>query len=389
MNFDLKRALDFAESKNYEKIQKDNESSRKKRRVYYESTSYDNASPHMNTKFLNTVSALSLEKKIDPKIPIEMETDHLSKVLFEKDIVDQDNIAGNDNMQENTNDYSEIINSLSTTFESPSNSPIINENLLHHYTNMSTDEFCSQFMKILRDSHTCKLHANRLLSLIRSILPTPNEAPATTEKLFKMLEIENFVLSKQILCTVCNNSLSSSDTCCQKCLCSDNKCFASVYVMNVEQLIKKIYVHLKTDIDEYRQHLKTMNDRDETNDIGFNKIYQQLLKINISENFITFLLYLDGISISKSSSLKMWIFSGSIIELRPHLRNRRYNMVLFSLWFSYTEPNAQIWLKQCINLLKFIKIKGNFITKGSSFWLPHCIKKKLSNRKSSNETRCI
>ena len=111
-------------------------------------------------------------------------------------------------------------------------------------------------------------------------------------------------------------------------------------------------------IDEYREHLKTMNGRDGTNDIGFNKIYQQLLNHNLAENFITFVLHLDGISLCKSSKMKMWLSSGSIVELRPPLRNRRYNMVLFSLWFSYTEPSAQIWLITCINLLKSIKIKG-------------------------------
>jgi hypothetical protein len=373
MNFDLKEALNYVESKNYEKIQKDIQSSRKKHQLYYESISYGSSLPDLNDELLNVIPAYTLDINIDPKLSIEMTSGRLSEVLLEKDVEKPDDIVNIDKAQDNIMDYSKTVNDSSNTFDSLNNSFIIEKNLLHHYTNTSIEEFCCQLLRILRDSHTCKSHANRLLSLIHSILPTPNELPTKIEKIFKMLEIENYVPSKHMLCTICNNTLSLSDTCCQKCLCSNSKCFASIYVMNVEQLIKNIYIHLKSDIDEYRRRLKTMDDRDKTNDIGFNKIYQQLLRINIGGNFITFLLYLDGISISKSSSLKMWIFSGSIIELRPHLRNRRYNMVLFSLWFSYAELNAQIWLNQCINLMKFIKIKGTCITETTSFCASQCI----------------
>jgi hypothetical protein len=97
-----------------------------------------------------------------------------------------------------------------------------------------------------------------------------------------------------------------------------------------------------------------MNDRDTTNDIGFNYTHQQLLKQNKNKKFLTLLLHVDGISVPKSSRLKMWLFSSSIIELPPQLRYRRYNMPIISFWFGYNDPDAQFWLRNCVNLIKFI-----------------------------------
>jgi hypothetical protein len=128
--------------------------------------------------------------------------------------------------------------------------------------------------------------------------------------------------------------------------------------MNIEEYIKNIYIRLKIEIDQYRNQLRLMNDNDKTNDIGFNNLYQQLLKNNSNDNFITFVLHLDGITLAKSSKMKLWLFSGSIIELRPQLRTHRYNNVVFSFWFSYKEPEAKIWLQNCANLIKMIKMKG-------------------------------
>jgi hypothetical protein len=101
-----------------------------------------------------------------------------------------------------------------------------------------------------------------------------------------------------------------------------------------------------------------MDDQDHTNDIGFNNLYQQLLKYNPDDNFITFLLHLDDIRLSKSTKMKMWLFSGSIVELRPPLRSHRYNNVLFSFCFSYKEPDIKVWLRNCTNLMKMMKTKG-------------------------------
>ncbi|CAF1545679.1 unnamed protein product [Didymodactylos carnosus] len=54
----------------------------------------------------------------------------------------------------------------------------------------------------------------------------------------------------------------------------------------------------------------------------------------------------------------MWLFSGSIIELQPKLRYRRYNMPLFSIWIRYAEPHPEVWLRNCIGMMRVIKKDG-------------------------------
>ena len=99
-------------------------------------------------------------------------------------------------------------------------------------------------------------------------------------------------------------------------------------------------------------------DVDKNKDIPFSSLYQQLLTMNDGENLISLLLHADGIGLTRSTKLKMWMFSGSLIELPPKLRNRHCNMVLISIWVAYVEPVPQLWLKRSIAQLEMIKFQG-------------------------------
>ncbi|CAF2032844.1 unnamed protein product [Rotaria magnacalcarata] len=357
MNFDFEQTIDNDQAKYKSKLEKNYETKRKKRRTQYEIPTDDSISSHVSNESSNIVSSFT-DKDANSKLMTNTTSNYLSQEYFENNNEHHSNISDFDEInKDNINDMT-TISSPFHNLDISNNSTTSIDNLLHHYTNVTTEEFCSKLLSLLRDSHTCKQHSNRLLSFIQSVLPIPNHMPNNIKKVLEKLQIEDNVCKHYMLCTICNNSMLLSDKFCSKCSTSDSHCFAVVYDMDVENLIKKIYKRLKIDIDEYRVQLHTMNDNHKTNDIGFNNIYQKLAAHNTKNSFITFLLHLDGISLSKSSKMKMWLFSGSIIELRPELRCRRYNMVLFSFWFSHKEPDAQIWLKNCINLIKFIKVKG-------------------------------
>ncbi|CAF2110347.1 unnamed protein product [Rotaria magnacalcarata] len=360
MNFDFEQTIDNDQAKYKSKLEKNYETKRKKRRTQYEIPTDDSISSHVSNESSNIVSSFT-DKDANSKLMTNTTSNYLSQEYFENNNEHHSNISDFDEInKDNINDMT-TISSPFHNLDISNNSTTSIDNLLHHYTNVTTEEFCSKLLSLLRDSHTCKQHSNRLLSFIQSVLPIPNHMPNNIKKVLEKLQIEDNVCKHYMLCTICNNSMLLSDKFCSKCSTSDSHCFAVVYDMDVENLIKKIYKRLKIDIDEYRVQLHTMNDNHKTNDIGFNNIYQKLAAHNTKNSFITFLLHLDGISLSKSSKMKMWLFSGSIIELRPELRCRRYNMVLFSFWFSHKEPDAQIWLKNCINLIKFIKVKGHSI----------------------------
>ena len=76
------------------------------------------------------------------------------------------------------------------------------------------------------------------------------------------------------------------------------------------------------------------------------------------QNIISLILHLDGVSLTKSSKLKLWLFSGSFVEVPPKLRFRRYNMILLSIWIGCTEPPADLWLNGIIDSISRLKREG-------------------------------
>jgi hypothetical protein len=330
MDFDLEQTLDFVENRNLKRSLEYNENQKRKRKMYFERPSNYDELPDAFSSLLRTDLTPELHKNA-------VENCFLKKPMNENIMKYEENLNHMDqiesiNADDNNND--KIIDHLSDDSKSPNDLDIHPEDLLHYYTNISTKEFCSNLLTLLRNSNTCKSQANRLLAFITSILPTPNNVPKKMEHLLKQLEIANNTHKKYLFCTTCKKDVSFETKFCLKCSSNDLRRFAFVYDMNVEDSIKNIYKRLKREIDQYRDQLRLMDDQDHTNDIGFNNLYQQLLKYNPDDNFITFLLHLDDIRLSKSTKMKMWLFSGSIVELRPPLRSHRYNNVLFSFCFS-------------------------------------------------------
>lgn len=120
-------------------------------------------------------------------------------------------------------------------------------------------------------------------------------------------------------------------------------------------------IRLASNISEYKKKIHQNDDADKTKDIPFGNLYQYLLKKNNHRDLISLLLHIDGIAITNSSKLKMWMLSGSIVELPSSLRSRRCNMVVISIWLAYIEPPAKLWLDYTSNKLKFIKEKGTYL----------------------------
>jgi len=79
------------------------------------------------------------------------------------------------------------------------------------------------------------------------------------------------------------------------------------------------------------------------------------------ENIISFILHLDGVALTRSTHLEMWLFSALVVELPSNLRYRRYNMVLISIWVAYAEPDLCIWLKSIIAQDQYVKTQGIYL----------------------------
>ncbi|CAM4836261.1 unnamed protein product [Rotaria magnacalcarata] len=129
------------------------------------------------------------------------------------------------------------------------------------------------------------------------------------------------------------------------------------------QLLKSILVRLYDEINGYKKQILKESEEvnKQSNDIPFASCYQNLL--NYDNNFISLLFHIDGIGLFKSSKLKLWLFSTSIIELPPRLRYKRCNLPVVSVWVGYKEPNIHMWLDKSI-IVGSVPVKYNIFYYG-------------------------
>jgi Protein of unknown function (DUF1258) len=229
---------------------------------------------------------------------------------------------------------------------------------LHDHTNVSTLDCCKDLSSFLRKANVN--NSSSLLRLIKSLLPVPNNMPCSTENLLSLLGVRDLFV-KRAVCLACKQYFEYGKKQCPLCQTLDEKQIAHIFDIDICESLTTIVERLSSDIEEYKQLINDHHHRETANDIPFRLLYQALLNRNPTQNLISLLLHLDGIGLTKSTQLKLWLFSGSIVELPAKLRHRRHNMVLMSMWIGYSEPEPDLWLKSIVNEMKYLKTKGSLL----------------------------
>ncbi|CAF4947787.1 unnamed protein product, partial [Rotaria socialis] len=174
-------------------------------------------------------------------------------------------------------------------------------------------------------------------------LPIPNNMPTTEQELLLLLGV-NELFTKRTICLLCYNEFSYDSKFCPRRCSTDRSSIAYIYDSNVELIIKKIMARQSSNFNEHKKNIYNNTDHEKTKDIPFGTLYQYVLKQNGYQDLISLLLHVDGIGVTSSTKLKMWMLSGSIVELPAKLRSRQCNMVIISIWIAYIEPPAKLWL---------------------------------------------
>lgn len=142
------------------------------------------------------------------------------------------------------------------------------------------------------------------------------------------------------------------------CTLNEKRFHADIYEIDIKLAFSQIIDRLYRDIIQYKQEIASQAMK-EYNDIPFNSLYQNMIsRLTIDTNFISLILHIDGVSLSKSTKLMLWLLSGVFIELPPHLRYQRSNMILLSIWIGYQEPIPKAWLSSCVDRLSRLKTEG-------------------------------
>ena len=268
--------------------------------------------------------------------------------------------------QQRSNDMPDVygLQSNVDSFSEPSSSdeddpnPSDEDLCLHGYTSVPRKSYCLDLLNLLRDANVCKSHSTRFIRLIQSALPIPNTFPSTIQDILHLLKVEDLFMKRSV-CLVCRMDLHYGVKRCPHCQVSDEKRIATIYDVKVAKVVKCIVKRLSSTIEDYKEKIANDTDERRTRDIPFARLYRDLLAKHGTENIISLILHLDGISLTSSTRLKMCLFSGAIVELPPKHRYQRYNMILISVWVAYAEPDPHLWLRTSIAALKNLKEQGN------------------------------
>jgi hypothetical protein len=81
-----------------------------------------------------------------------------------------------------------------------------NPQSVHQFTSTSTNSYCIELLKLLRDANVSKSHSKRFISLIKSILPIPNNFPSKFEDILPLLNVQDLFIKRSV-CLICKTDL--------------------------------------------------------------------------------------------------------------------------------------------------------------------------------------
>ncbi|CAF3254449.1 unnamed protein product [Rotaria sp. Silwood2] len=152
-------------------------------------------------------------------------------------------------------------------------------------------------------------------------------------------------ISTKKVCLSCQFDIEYSATSCFKCISNEKTQFANIYDTDYAIVFSGIVERHIVDIVKYREKILSEKYDNINNDISFQKIYRSFLNTTVYQPFISTLIHLDGIPLDTSTKLTLWLLSCFILELPPHLRNQRQNMIILSMWIGTRQPIIKIWLR--------------------------------------------
>ena len=360
MDFELEDALELADQKQQLYLKNKKEKSRQSRLHYqdFESTSPQPTSSGLLSLYDNNHPPVFLSS-IDTDADIDTPDDDADISDVESDVIYYDIDEGAQSI-DNIDSYNEtsipdLSLQLDTTTEKDS---FDSDQFLHAHTDTRTDTFCYRLLRLFREAGLSKTERRKFLDLIHTALPIPNNLPSNINKLLSMLEIKHNLFRKRKICIFCYHNLPEDTSFCPECPTSSEKDIAFIYDSDIKFILSSLIKTLWKEIHSYKQQIQKSNDVTGTKDIGFGYAYQHLLNRFPNEFFVTALMHLDGIGLCKSSRLKLWLFSFSIVELPAKIRYQKYNMPVVSIWISSKEPVASVWLQNSVAALEDLKASG-------------------------------
>lgn len=206
---------------------------------------------------------------------------------------------------------------------------------LYEGASITTMHYHKEIFDFGNAAHLSEAAMNKLLLLIHKALPDGNKMVKNFKKLTSIFQYSSsFTESK-----ICAHCLITID---EENVCSDT-CRRNTTDRSVEDIVEfiKMDSSKKQLIDIIRRNKQMIIDYprvvDEISscDIMTAKVYRERFKNKITSDdtaSVTLMLHIDGFPLVHWTKKHTWLFTASIIEIPPFLRENKFNMILVSLW---------------------------------------------------------
>ncbi|CAF4275374.1 unnamed protein product, partial [Rotaria sp. Silwood2] len=234
-------------------------------------------------------------------------------------------------------------------------------------SSISTALATDRIMKFSLDANLDKLKSKKLLVLIKSLLPSPNNLPVTHKQVLKRFG-RTSMFTTQYYCNHCSNIVSTLKLGAKICLTSD--CIGSQRTLNSNELTEVVTVNIISRLESILvRNIEVLTGQTNhlfpPSDLSRFEFYQEVTKNKANENVITLILHSDAAPLVRSNKQSLWPFYTSIAELPPPIREYKHNILTLALWASRVKPDPNIFLDFMLFQLRALIERGTSVFIGN------------------------
>lgn len=218
---------------------------------------------------------------------------------------------------------------------------------------ISCDEAILRVLKLYVSERWTKTSLDKIIKLIKDLLPAPNSFPKSSVMMFQRLK-EVAPFQSDIEHPYCAKCQLYKDNVLQDCVCGccDTNIF---YEYPIGPQLQYFFEHrnLASVIDEYKQNRVQTDGA--ISDIVDSREYLRL-STNSNQYDLTLVLNLDGLSITETSDKEAWPILSFICEVPPELRSSF--MIVSGIYVGDEKPKMNTYLSPFVNSLSRIYLSG-------------------------------
>ena len=255
-----------------------------------------------------------------------------------------------------------------TTYKPDDDDTYLNENLtdstfdptssLYENSRVSVRAAAVSIMSIAIECNLPKSVVERLLKILKPLLPVPNSLPTTYASLVKAIGVTS-TSSSRYYCNKCDELCTVRS---QHKFCENNRCQAHGRPLRNHDISEIVTLDVKEQLKSVLRRNMSLFSNTElfpSSDITSGNCYKEHVTSanELSEVYgkrvhpVTLNIHTDGAPLIRTTKSSLWPCLASVVELPPQVREQQSNILVLCLWNSSIKPNVNLFMQDCIQQL--------------------------------------